>query len=226
MPECVKVDPGATKRCTKCGVVKWVEEYGVDSRLPAPGRVSQCKECKRLYARMLRAQDIERSREVNRRWRERNRLSYNAKRRQEHREDPRPTLLQHAKYRARKLGIPFAITACDLVVEDKCPVLGIAYQVGPKISDRSRTVDRIIPGLGYVPGNVRVISYRANRLKSDASPQELSAILDYIASSQNKTPHGPAGSGSGADGRNRTGVIDATSIAPSHSATSATGTDG
>lgn len=42
------------------------------------------------------------------------------------------------------------------------------------------TLDRVIPSLGYVRGNVQVISMRANRLKQDASLDEVLAIADYI----------------------------------------------
>lgn len=37
-----------------------------------------------------------------------------------------------------------------------------------------------MPELGYVKGNVRVISYRANALKRDASVQELEAVVLYM----------------------------------------------
>jgi hypothetical protein len=46
--------------------------------------------------------------------------------------------------------------------------------------DNQPSLDRVIPALGYVPGNVRVISFRANRLKQDATAEEVAAILDYI----------------------------------------------
>jgi len=45
-------------------------------------------------------------------------------------------------------------------------------------------LDRIIPALGYVKGNVDIISMRANRLKNDLSEEELSRILDYIRAHQ------------------------------------------
>lgn len=33
---------------------------------------------------------------------------------------------------------------------------------------------------GYVPGNIRVISNRANLLKSDATVEELRKVIDYM----------------------------------------------
>lgn len=45
----------------------------------------------------------------------------------------------------------------------------------------SPTLDRIRPDLGYVKGNVIVISGRANRIKSDATIEELRDIASFYA---------------------------------------------
>ena len=42
------------------------------------------------------------------------------------------------------------------------------------------TIDRVDPDGGYVTGNVRVISMRANRIKSDASIAELESVIAYM----------------------------------------------
>ena len=42
----------------------------------------------------------------------------------------------------------------------------------------SPSLDRIIPSLGYVKGNIRVISFRANTLKNNATLSELELILE------------------------------------------------
>lgn len=47
--------------------------------------------------------------------------------------------------------------------------------------DNSPTLDKIEPALGYVPGNIIVISGRANRLKADATIDELRAIASFYA---------------------------------------------
>lgn len=41
-------------------------------------------------------------------------------------------------------------------------------------------LDRLVPSKGYIKGNVRWISSRAKRLKSDASIDELKKILKYM----------------------------------------------
>ncbi len=92
-------------------------------------------------------------------------------------------MLKNARRRAKDCGVPFSITEADCIVPAVCPILGIPLFRGKGqngFSDNSPSLDRIIPELGYVPGNVCVISYRANRIKSDASRAELHAIADYI----------------------------------------------
>lgn len=91
-------------------------------------------------------------------------------------------LLRRAAARAKERGIPFTITAVDVVVPATCPVLGIPLAFGGREGrDNSPTIDRTIPTEGYVPGNVRVISYRANRIKTDATLAELQALVAYLS---------------------------------------------
>lgn len=94
-------------------------------------------------------------------------------------------LVANAKYRAKRRGIEFTITPADIEMPAKCPVLGIDIEHGN--SDQSLTARDCAPSLdrrdnqkGYLPGNVRVISWRANRLKNDATVEELEAVLRYM----------------------------------------------
>lgn len=90
------------------------------------------------------------------------------------------------KIRAKsgRLGIPFNLTMEDFIVPERCPVFGTLL-VSPMLSGRhasmnAPSIDRVIPSKGYVKGNVRIISYRANLLKSDATLDELKKIVSYI----------------------------------------------
>lgn len=58
-----------------------------------------------------------------------------------------------------------------------CPVLGTEFTKGR--DNTARTLDRVDPSGGYVQGNVAFISHRANRIKYDASVEELKAILEW-----------------------------------------------
>jgi len=95
--------------------------------------------------------------------------------------DPARYLWYKAKVRARDQNAPFTITPEDLIVPKTCPVLGIPLSHGDgKWHAGSPTVDRRIPTLGYVKGNVRVISWRANDLKKDGTLDEFRRIVAYM----------------------------------------------
>ena len=88
-----------------------------------------------------------------------------------------------AKSRAKQFGIPFNLEKSDIVVPDACPVLGltILHHQGRKgYHPNSPSIDKIKPDLGYVKGNVRIISARANLLKNNATVEELEAVLDDL----------------------------------------------
>lgn len=98
-------------------------------------------------------------------------------------------ILSRVKSRAKTSGIPFDLTVDDIVVPEKCPVLGLTLREqvgeGSGFHNASPSLDRIIPALGYVRGNVRVISARANLLKNNATSAELELVLaDVRASGQ------------------------------------------
>jgi hypothetical protein len=90
--------------------------------------------------------------------------------------------LRGAKKRAVKAGVPFTITRETLPpIPEYCPVLGIKLEINQKgFQDNSASLDRIKPELGYVPGNVIWISYRANSIKRDATPDEIMCVATYF----------------------------------------------
>lgn len=92
-------------------------------------------------------------------------------------------MLQNARVRARAAEVPFTILVKDIVIPTNCPILGIPLftKKGKGGGDNSPSLDRIEPSRGYVPGNIIVISNRANRLKSDASIEELRSIASFYA---------------------------------------------
>lgn len=97
---------------------------------------------------------------------------------------PEQMLHLSAKRRATSLGIPFDIDVADIVIPDKCPITGLVLEInqsgktGPK--DNSPTLDKIHPELGYVRGNIAVISFKANKWKSNMSKKDVETLLNYI----------------------------------------------
>lgn len=89
------------------------------------------------------------------------------------------------KCRAKKEGIPFNLTLEDLEIPDVCPVLGIRLKdwgennIGG-YKDDSPSIDKFIPELGYVKGNVAIISFKANLMKRDATLEEVEKLYLWM----------------------------------------------
>ena len=90
------------------------------------------------------------------------------------------SMCRSARYRAEKKILPFNLTQQDIAdvwpKDDYCPALRIPLRVRPgsKIpTNNSPNLDRIIPRLGYVKGNIAVVSKLANSIMSSARPSEV-----------------------------------------------------
>lgn len=92
------------------------------------------------------------------------------------------------RHRCKAKGIEFNIEPEDIPVSELCPVFGTPLKF-TEDSERSSkwskgnehpSVDRIDNTKGYIKGNVRVISTRANALKKDATLEELKALVRYV----------------------------------------------
>lgn len=87
-------------------------------------------------------------------------------------------ILSGAKKSAKKYGRECSIEHSDIVIPNVCPILGIPlFVAGRKQTDNSPTLDRIDSSMGYVKGNVWVISWRANRIKKDGTLEEFKALV-------------------------------------------------
>lgn len=92
---------------------------------------------------------------------------------------------QHYRLQQKKSNskVPFNLTWADLEWPIVCPVLGIPidyFSEAGRRDEASCSFDRIDNTLGYVKGNVRVISWRANRIKNDGTAEEHRKIAEYI----------------------------------------------
>lgn len=90
----------------------------------------------------------------------------------------RRSILRRAKKRAAYQNLPFNLTLDDIQIPKACPIFGIPLKVNAgRYGNDSPSLDKIIPDLGYVSGNVIVISQRANILKRDATLEELEKLV-------------------------------------------------
>lgn len=170
------------KVCTKCGKTLPLDAFNKgNGRF---GRRSYCRECehviqnsedakarRRLY-RQQRREDPE--------WAQRERRN-DAIRRHTNKRSILLSLLRTAKQRAKMKGLEFSITEHDLYLPDTCPLLGIPLKSAwGKATPDSYSIDRIDSSKGYIPGNVWIISKRANMIKSDATLGELELLVTNL----------------------------------------------
>lgn len=97
--------------------------------------------------------------------------------------EPEMRMFHSSKCRAKKHGVPFSISVKHIIIPKRCPALGIKLKINNShAKDSSPSLDRIIPSLGYVPGNVIVISHRANRIKNNSSIGEFLMMAQFLSS--------------------------------------------
>lgn len=108
--------------------------------------------------------------------------TYRAKRKQQ---NPLQYVLHSIKKRAKEKGFEFNLTIQDLrdIWTEICPVFGVKMEFHtPNKQNNSYSVDRIDSMKEYTKDNICIISWRANRLKCDASLEELKNLVRYMSS--------------------------------------------
>ena len=90
-------------------------------------------------------------------------------------------LLSQAKIRAKKNKLEFDLIEEDIIIPERCPLMDIPLFRGDNYAkDNSPCIDRIDNTKGYVKSNIRVVSYLANRMKSNATKEQLLYFADHI----------------------------------------------
>lgn len=91
-------------------------------------------------------------------------------------------MLRSSKSRAIRDNILFNLEVSDIMVPSKCPILNMELKHNNRKSAKynSPSLDRIDNNKGYIKGNIQVISYRANTMKGDATPQELLQFAYWV----------------------------------------------
>jgi len=131
------------------------------------------KEKKRLYDIEYRKKNKEKLSEQSKDW-------YQSSRKIRFTNDPQHYLWYVASTRSRQNGIEFTIVKEDIIIPDICPILGCKLTKGNGYLPNAMSLDRIDNARGYVPGNVRVISRKANLMKSDLTMDILEKLIKYI----------------------------------------------
>jgi len=89
-----------------------------------------------------------------------------------------------AKSRASQLKLPFNLTPdyLESLWTGTCPITGeaISFVERDRSDEFAAELDRFVPALGYVQGNVSFISRKMNRLKNSATTEQLQKLLDWM----------------------------------------------
>ncbi len=86
-------------------------------------------------------------------------------------------ILNRCKSRAVKLKRDFDLDLSDIIIPEVCPVFKTPFIYGHP--DWTYSIDRIDNRKGYVKGNILIVSNKANRLKNNASIEDLQIIIDF-----------------------------------------------
>jgi hypothetical protein len=142
-----------------------------------------CKPCTRLRIRNWRKNNYEQAINKCKKWKQENPEKAKRGPRKWYLENPERALLIGARCRANTRGIEFNLELNDIVIPEFCPVFptlrlerGIGRGRGIPL-DGCPTLDKIDNAKGYVKGNVWVISWRANFLKSNSTLEEMESLV-------------------------------------------------
>lgn len=93
-------------------------------------------------------------------------------------------MLNRARNRAKKFSYPFDITIEDIQQkwpsDNRCPILGIEFDLLGVDKTRCASLDKVVPEKGYTKNNIIIISHRANSLKRDGTVQELRLLVEFL----------------------------------------------
>lgn len=98
--------------------------------------------------------------------------------------NPEKYLWERAKYRSKNKGLDFDILPEDIHIPDICPIVGFKLgeiRSGGNVRPETPTLDRKNNNLGYVKGNVFVISYKGNQRKGDLTLDICERLYDYLS---------------------------------------------
>lgn len=154
-----------TKLCNRCFIDKPEEEF-YKRKASKEARRKYCHVCQRAEEKRRYAEEPDKYRERKQRSRDNN---------------IKGSLLISARARAKRMNISFLITEEDIEIPELCPCFGVPLKASRRASSaNSPSIDRIINAKWYVPGNVQVISLKANTMKSNATPEELLLFARWI----------------------------------------------
>jgi hypothetical protein len=193
------------KHCNKCNCLQSIDNFTVD-KSKKDGLRATCRTCTVVTNKKWKQANPQRTKELRKKSYNKNRESIRQRARESYangagqqwyqnnkerilsaRKGLGGTILsmfRSARSRAKKENIPFDLTVEYLheIATENCPVTNKPMDWnGQESSNLNRpSLDKIIPELGYVQGNVAIISYRMNTKKNNLLEAELIQLLQYV----------------------------------------------
>ena len=144
-------------------------------------------ERQRKYYEKNKEASRERRNESSRKYYEKNKEVVSERQSKYKKKNKEVGLCSASKVRAKQKNLPFNLTSKyikEIWPEDnKCPALGIDLKKGEDSGTGRRhspSLDRIIPELGYMKGNVQIVSLLANQIMSDATPDQVIMVGEHF----------------------------------------------
>ena len=167
-----------TKICNQCKIEKKIDDFYESKK-------SVCKKCLSENYENNKNNYKEKAKQHWKKYFKKNRDKINERKRERGRKRrekyPERELIESAKKRAKKNNLDFNITEEDVFIPNKCPLLGLELRKNEnRVKDNSPSLDRIDNSKGYIKGNVRVVSFLANKLKSNHSRNEIKEICNNM----------------------------------------------
>ena len=169
----------AQHKCVPCHRARQRQRY-IDNPERFKAQVNRYREANKEKIREKKKSPLvrEQTRQAQRAWHKRNLEHKRRKDREWTAANLERSMLSRARASAKKHGWNFNLELSDIVIPKTCPLLGIVLERKAGVqADSTPSLDRIDSSLGYVKGNVWVISWRANHIKTDASIEELKLLV-------------------------------------------------
>lgn len=140
------------KTCRKCKHEKPLEDYHLNKTNP-DGLENRCKQCRKEEAyKRYQKNWFKMQVKLKKRYSELNGLAFNL----------------DEEY-------------LESIYNGRCAITGRPFVKHDKTSDDCPHLDRIVPEKGYTKGNVKYICARLNRIKYNATCDELKKLLEYMS---------------------------------------------
>lgn len=169
------------KKCTKCDVVKPLSEYRKYSGRCVGGVRPICKVCQRSYEKEWRSKSKDYRKEQRKKHREKDKLyraEYNMRNKARY-------LTSSIKTRCKNKGLPFDLDKYENEINERiekgiCEVSGFPLRLEHGKRDfNSPSIDRVVPELGYVYSNIRIVAFSVNAALGDWGEDKFLQVLKH-----------------------------------------------